>query len=71
MFTDVQKSGEVDLSVTGVNVKLDIPQEFSGNNKYTYKFKWMDGNDALKKMKVYNTGESQEAAHKIDFGHHK
>ena len=71
MFTDVHKSGEVDLSITGVNVKLDIPEDFSGNSKYSYKFKWMDGNNALKKKKIPNNGESQEASYKIDFGHHK
>ena len=71
MFTDVQKAGEVDLSITGVNVKLEISENFRDISKYSYKFKWMDGNDEIKKMKVPNSGEVQERVHKIDFGHHK
>jgi len=70
-FTDVKKAGDFHASATNVNVKITIPEGFRNNSKYSYKFKWMDGDNPLKKTKVPNKGEEQEAMHKIDFGHHQ
>jgi hypothetical protein len=71
VFTDVTKTGEVDAAVSKVNVKLQIPEEFQNVGKYYYKFKWMDDEDPIKKMKVNNKGDEVEKSHPIDFGHHK
>lgn len=71
IFTDVKKSGEVDASKNDVHIKLTIPEAFQDVGKYYYKFKWMDEEAALKKLKVPNKGEEQDKAFTIDFGHHK
>ena len=69
-FTDVKKTGGINASVTNVNIKLMIPDGFRNNRKFYYKFKWMDENQTLKKVKVDNKGEEQEKSFEIDFGHH-
>lgn len=70
-FTDVKKAGEFNADVTGVNIKLTIPEDFQNNSKYFYKFKWMDDDTTLKKVKVDNKGAEQERKFEIDFGHHQ
>jgi hypothetical protein len=71
IFTDPINAGEIDASVGEVKIKLTVPESFQNNNKYYYKFKWMDEDDILKKMKVKNNEAELERGFKIDFGHHK
>lgn len=60
-----------DLEESEVKVKLTIPEDFQNIGKYYYKFKWMDDDQDIKKIKVNNKGEVIELGHNIDFGHHK
>lgn len=71
IFPDVTKTGGIDGDINEVMIKLQIPENFQNIGKYYYKFKWMDEDDPLKKMKVNNKGEEVEKGYKIDFGHHK
>mmetsp|Transcript_32661 Transcript_32661/g.32020 ORF Transcript_32661/g.32020 Transcript_32661/m.32020 type:complete len:395 (+) Transcript_32661:46-1230(+) len=60
-----------DLEESEVKIKLNIPEDFQNVGKYYYKFKWMDDEDNLKKIKAKNKGDVVEVGHTIDFGHHK
>lgn len=71
VFTDVKKTGEIDASVSEVQVKMKVPDDFQNLGKFYYKFKWMDGEDTIKKIRVNNKGEEVEAGYAVDFGHHK
>jgi len=60
-----------DFSEGEVVIKMNIPEDFQNVGKYYYKFKWMDDEENLKKIKVKNSGEVVEKGYAIDFGHHK
>lgn len=64
-------SDGMDLSESEVKVKLNIPENFQNIGKFYYKFKWMDDEENLKKIKINNSGEVVEKGYAIDFGHHK
>ena len=60
-----------DFSEGEVVIKMNIPEDFQNVGKYYYKFKWMDDEQNLKKIKIKNRGEIVEKGYVIDFGHHK
>lgn len=60
-----------DLDEAEVKIKLAIPETFRKQSKYYFKFKWMEDDLDLHKIKVPNKGEEVEHGYSIDFGHHK
>jgi hypothetical protein len=71
VFSDPKLLSGIDSAVGNVHIKLTIPENMQNVGKYYYKFKWMDEDTPLKKIKINNKGEEVEKDLAIDFGHHK